>query len=279
MAFRLPYLSSVKSGRPRAGAAWGDWLVFGLAALCIGLAVNLFWILVAPVGSVGSWKAKPPMVLSASERQALFTAFDPFSRTAAQSGSATNVTSLSLALFGTRFNEYTGGGSAIIAGADGIQQSYAVGEEVMPGVLLSQVAFDHVVLSRNGVLESLYLDQSVPAETVGQPAAAPPPANPAPGPATAASGEVKLNAASLRDSISATPRNENGSISGIVLNPIGDGTLLKAAGLAPGDVLVSINGRPVGAASDIAAQIRPGAKLTLEVERGSQKIPVGLNLE
>jgi general secretion pathway protein C len=172
-------------------------------------------------------------------------------------------------------NEYSGSGSAILAGADGVQQSYTVGEEVMPGVTLSAVAFDHVILSHNGVKASLFLDQSVPADTVGNQAPAATPV----APVQNAGGEVRLNAVTLRDTIGVAPRNEGGRITGLVLSAKDDGVMLRNAGLAPGDIVVSINGRPVGSPADIAGQLRPGTKLTLEVERGSQKIPVGLNLE
>lgn len=223
--------------------------------------------------------AKSPTVLTASEREGLFSSFDPFARSPAQSDAPTNITSLSLTLYGTRFNEFTGGGSAILAGADGVQQSYDVGEEVMPGVVLAKVAFDHVVLSQNGTDESLYMDQSTPTETVGGEQVAQPAVPPATGAASPSSGEVKLNAITLRDAISVAPRNAGGKVTGIVLSAKDDGTMMKNAGLAPGDIVVSINGRPVGSPAEISAQLRPGAKLTLEVERGSQKIPVGINLE
>ncbi len=268
--------SSLKILRARGSGriAPGDAIVWLLAAICIALAANLLWVLLGPVGSVGNWKAKTPLTLTPAARGALFTSFDPFTRSAAQASGEVAVTSLNLTLFGTRVNENSGSGSAILAGADGVQQSYAVGEEVMPGVMLAGVAFDHVVLSRNGVQESLFIDQSVPAETVGtQPAAAAQPA------AASSSTDVKLNAVTLRDSVSVAPRNEGGRVTGLVLNAKDDGAMLRNAGLAPGDIVVSINGRPVGSPADIAAQLRPGAKLTLEVERGSQKIPIGLNLE
>lgn len=256
--------------------AAGDWLVLGLAALCIALLANLFWIVVGPVGSVGRWKAAAPVTIDAPGRAALYGAFDPFSRSTAVSDGTVTVTSLSLTLFGTRVNENSGSGSAILAGADGVQQSYAVGEEILPGVTLTAVAFDHVVLSRNGVKESLFMDQSVPAETVGAAAAA----APAPvAPAINNSGEVRINSTALRDAVGAAPRTEGGKVTGLILSAKDDGMMLRNAGLAPGDIVVSINGRPVGSAADIAAQMRPGAKLTLEVERGAQKIPVGLNLE
>jgi general secretion pathway protein C len=249
-------------------------LVLALAGLCTALAANLFWVIFGPVGSIGGWKARTATSLSATARTALFSAFDPFSRISSLNSDQVTVTSLSLTLFGTRVNENSGSGSAILSGADGVQQSYATGEEVMPGVQLSYVANDHVVLLRNGVKESLFLDQSVPAATV-----APDATLAAPTTAVSGAGEVRLNAITLRDSVDVQPRNEGGRVTGLILSAKDDGAMLRNAGLMPGDILVTINGRAVGSASDIAAQLRPGAKLTLEVERGSQKIPVGLNLE
>ena len=46
-----------------------------------------------------------------------------------------------------------------------------------------------------------------------------------------------------------------------------------------GDVVVGVNGRPISSAADIAAQFRPGARLSFEVERGGSKVPIALNLE
>ena len=62
-----------------------------------------------------------------------------------------------------REDRATGRGSAIIALPDGTQSSYGVGEEIMPGVTLTAVAADGVTISRNGVMEQLFLDQSQPA--------------------------------------------------------------------------------------------------------------------
>ena len=80
-----------------------------------------------------------------------------------------NVTSLSLKLYGIQLNEASGSGSAIIAGADGVQMSYALGDEIVPGVKLKAVFFDHVLLDRGGAEESLFIDQSSPAPEAGGP--------------------------------------------------------------------------------------------------------------
>jgi general secretion pathway protein C len=248
-----------------------------IAVLCILLAAQvarLSWAVVTPVGPLGEWQAKAVDVVPPEARVSLFGSFDPFFRNDTTTNGAGSVTALNLTLFGIRANESSGGGSAIIAGEDGIQASYAVGEEVMPGVTLDSVAFDHVILSRGGVKESLYLDQSVPAETVG-----PPVAGAVPQGAQPASSDVALTAATLQKSISFAPRSEGGRTTGVVMTPRDDGTMLRVAGFQPGDVIVAVNGRPVSSPADIAAQIRPGARLSVEVERGGQKIPIALNME
>jgi general secretion pathway protein C len=248
-----------------------------IAVLCLLLAAQvarLLWAVVTPVGPVGAWQARAVDVVPAEARISLFGSFDPFFRNDAVAIGTDSITALNLTLFGIRANESSGGGSAIIAGEDGIQVSFAVGEEVMPGVTLDSVAFDHVILSRGGIKESLYIDQSVPAETVG-----PTPAGvgaTVPSPVT---NGVALNAASLQKSIGFAPRNEGGRVTGLVLQPRDDGTMLRIAGFLPGDIVVAVNSRPVSSASDIASQLRPGAKLSVDVERGGQKVPIVLNLE
>ena len=72
---------------------------------------------------------------------------------------------------------------------------------------------------------------------------------------------------------------EGGKVTGLVVSAKDDGTMLSAAGLQKGDVIISVNGRPVSAAAELAAQLRSGARLTLEIERGAQKLPVALILE
>jgi general secretion pathway protein C len=246
-----------------------------IALIVILLAVQvtrLFWIIVTPVGPLAGWRAPSVNVVPPSARQALFSSFDPFYPINSVAASSQNVTSLNLVLFGVRTNESSGGGSAIIAGEDGIQKSFAVGEEVAPGVTLDAVAFDHVILSRGGVKESLYLDQSVPAETVSPSGAAPQAA-----PATSETGG--LNAQTLQKAIGFAPRNEGGRVTGLVLKAQDDGTMLKLAGFQAGDVVVAVNGRPVSSVTDVIAQFRPGARISLEVERGGSKVPIALILE
>ena len=260
---------------PQASVA--DLLLVSAVAVAAVQAARLIWTVLTPLAPIGDWQPVKTQMVALAERPALFGGFDPFFKTQVSSTNAEIVTSLPLTLYGIRTNEAAGGGSAIIAGADGIQASWTVGETIMPGAVLHAVAFDHVVISNNGVLEKLFIDQSVPAENVTPPLPSASAAGSAP--VGANSGASKLNAQNLQQSIGFAPRSEGGRVTGLVVSAKDDGTMLSIAGLQKGDIITAINGRPVSAPSELAAQLRPGARLTLDVERGAQKIPVAIILE
>jgi general secretion pathway protein C len=70
------------------------------------------------------------------------------------------VTALDVRLYGVMGNQASGGGSAIIGPPNGQQRIVLMGEEIMPGAVLTGIAFDYVTINRNGAAERLYLDQS-----------------------------------------------------------------------------------------------------------------------
>lgn len=243
-----------------------------LAILLLIQVIRLIWTVVTPLGPVGDWKPNAVQVMPPQSRLSLFSNFDPFFRSGPGAQSEV-VTSLQLTLFGIRQNTGSGLGSAILAGPDGVQDSYAVGDEIQSGVTLDAVNFDHVVLDRGGVRETLYLDQSVPAETVGgeTPIAA----------STDAIGLAPALSANASEIAGFAPRNEEGKVTGIVLSPQGDGVLFRAAGFRSGDIITSVNGKPVTSTADIDAlksQIAPGARISVNVERGADTVPITIKL-
>jgi general secretion pathway protein C len=264
MLGRLPRLTAY---------SWAELLLLVLIAM---QCARLFWILVAPVGPVGEWKAIPNVV--APQDPSLLTSFDPFFRLDAAAG-PTVVTSLNLKLYGVREDRATGHGSAIIALPDGRQMSFAVGEEVMPGVTLIAVGFDNVTISRNGAAEQIFLDQSGPAAVAGAPPnpvpqmqaigpAAPMPVVVAP-PGPLAPGQA----------INFVPRTSNGRVTGIVVSPGSDGgRAFGAAGFAPGDVVVAINGQRVSSLEQARATMAGGAEVNVIVDRGGQAVPLHVRL-
>lgn len=243
---------------------------------------RLFWVMLASTGAFGDWRPFEPAIPGAAARTVLFSAFDPFYRDAPAAGGAVQqVTSLPFRLYGIRINEGSGLGSAIIADQSGQQSAFSVGEEIMPGVTLKAVAFDHVVISRNGAEENLFIDQSGSAPAPVSPSGPPqPPAgggttlNPPP-----PSGAEPLSSQAILNGISFAPRTENGAITGVVLNAQGTGDIFARAGFRPGDIVAQFNGAPIRSPQDLLSiknAIKPGARLTLMVERGAATVPIAI---
>ncbi|MCX7284037.1 MAG: PDZ domain-containing protein [Novosphingobium sp.] len=257
------------------------WFLAGIIAL---LGAALFWAIATPVSPVGQWQPQGVRIMSAPARAALFASVDPFNRNASPGGQAEStgaVTSLALTLFATRATP-GGGGTAIIAGSDGLQQVYRVGAEVQPGVTLSAVAFDHVELAQNGARELLYMDQSGAAPDAAKVVAANPVAPPAgAGPAGSGSSSGAISVDALRSGVNFGPRAEGGRVIGIEVLSSGDGATFRAAGFQPGDVIQAINGKPVTGAPDAAtlsAALRPGASIAVTVRRGDRQLPLAITL-
>lgn len=244
--------------------------VYSIAELLLlaGLAAQgarLVWTIVTPVSPLGDWRPAP--VAEVPSPVALLNGFDPFFRLGTANGPAV-VTSLQLTLFGTRTDEAMGRGSAILAGADGVQRSIAVGEEIQPGVVLKAVAFDHVTVDHGGAAEDLFLDQSSGATAAPN---GPPPGSgslpPQPG--------AGVSPTQLRQEIGFIPRIDSGRVSGLVVRPQGSGAAFRAAGLREGDVITSLGGRPVAGPDDVERTMRDfaaGGNVPIVVERGQSTL-------
>lgn len=250
-----------------------------LLALIAVQAARLVWTVAAPPGPVGEWKGAAP--LAARGDGAVLGEFDPFFRLAAAGGPVA-VTALDLKLHGVREDRATGRGSAIIALPDGTQQSFAVGDEIMPGVRLAEVGFDSVTIERGGAREQIFLDQSEPA--------AAPAGGAAPAPATAGSGPQAQRAAppappppppppvSIGEAVRLQPRMNGGRIDGIAVAPGADGgRSMRSVGLEAGDVIVSVNGQRITSMEQARALMR-GGQATVMVDRGGRAVAVPLRL-
>lgn len=255
-----------------------DWLSI-VEKLLLGLlalqCARLLWAVLTPVGSFGPWEGRQAHFLPVAERQALFSSFDPFYRGGLQQSGGGVVTSLALTVYGIRLNEGSGLGSAIVAGPDGVQNSFAVGEEIMPGVVLKAVAFDHITIDRGGAEEQLFLDQSQPAPT-----AAPDSGAPAGLPLSPIAGMDNPGADMVKRDVGFTPRMQNGRVTGLILSARGPG--FQQAGFQPGDIVTQVDGQPIGSMSDLQAlqgKIVPGARISLTVERGASPATINLTLQ
>jgi general secretion pathway protein C len=245
-------------------------ILLGLLAV---QSARLIWILLVPPGTVGDWRA--PSSLAAPADSAILAGFDPFFRLSGPAGPVV-VTALNLKLYGVRQDQATGHGSAIIALPDGRQMSFAVGEEIVPGVTLAEVGFDSVTINRGGAPEQIFLDQSTPA--VAADAVAPaagaampptqvlaPPPNPGQGPAAAPSGQP----------LNFQPRLVAGRITGVAVTPGADDRVFRASGFVPGDIIVSVNGQRVTSLEQARAALgRAGGEANVLVDRGGQAVPL-----
>lgn len=252
-----------------------------LIALLAVQCARLAWALVTPVGPVGNWRPVAPGAAPVG----ILRDFDPFFRLdgGTPQGPAV-VTSLQLTLFGTRIDEAQGGGSAIIAGPDGVQQSIGVGQEIMPGVKLKAVAFDHVTIDRGGASEDLFLAQDDKAAATVAP---PPPAGaPLVGGASPLAPAAPPSArgttlAQVRSDVGFIPRIDDGRVSGLTVRSQGSGAAFRAAGFRDGDVITAIGGRAVTGPADLdrlAAQYAGGGNVAVTVERGGETLPLSITL-
>lgn len=149
---KLPDLSGLGDDRRRLALAALE------VALVIGLGVQaarLTWTLLAPEPAAPAAGGRAGY----ADAFAILTRFDPFFRAAPEAmGGAT---AQAFSLHGVRAGA-GGTGSAIIGTPDGAQSSFAVGDEVAPGVKLVSVEVDHVVLARGGARSPLFFPNAAP---------------------------------------------------------------------------------------------------------------------
>jgi general secretion pathway protein C len=246
------------------------WLKALLLALVAVQGARLAWTLFTPLGPVGRWLPPAPPTIPTTAQLALFSTFDPFAAAQAPQGAAAAAPAVSgFTLFGTRMSLGGAPGSAIIAGADGIQNSYSIGDEVAPGVRLLSVGFDFVLVGGNGAEQRLAMEGADP------PAAA----TPAAAGAGTGRANLALTPAAIRNNVALAPRLVGGRVSGFLVSASGNPAVLAQAGLRDGDIITQVNGRPLTDPAALQSQLSPGARLSLTVERGAGTVPVALTLE
>lgn len=245
------------------------WLKAILLALVAVQVARLIWAILTPLGPVGRWLPPAPPAIPASAQLALLTTFDPFASTQAQASAATPAPAgEGFTLFGTRMSLGAVPASAIIAGSDGVQDSYFVGDEVAPGVRLLSVAFDFVTIGSDGAEQRLMMEGAEP--PIGAVSA---------GASLPGAAAPSLTPAVIRNNVALAPRVVAGRINGFLVSSSGDPAVLARAGLRDGDVITQVNGRPLTDAASLQSQLSPGARLSLTVERGAGSVPVSLMLE
>jgi type II secretion system protein C len=247
---------------------------YGLVGAIGTVFGGLFWLGLGPLPEPPAVSVPPPPAIqtaSLASANAFRNGSAPAAPTAEElvSGPDLEETTLNLTLHGTWVD--AAGGTAIIKTPDEKQGRYKRGDTIWESVTLERVFRDQVVINRDGVRESLRLEGR-------EPGAIPPKAAAAQD--VAAQGEVF---ATLGNFISVAPETDNVGGVNLVLEPGEDYATFLASGLRPGDILVGIDGEPLG--RDIGADIEylkkvaGRNKVTVNVDRGGVVTPIEINLK
>lgn len=196
--------------------------------------------------------------------------FDAFFRTGEASSLAevTAAGSEQFRLFGVRAGG-PGGGSAIIGLPDGRQVSVAVGEEIEPGLTLTEVGPDHAVVSRNGSPSRITFGE-VP---VGAAAPPPPPTTEQVVTPQTAPAATTVDPQALMAEASLRPRMRGLAVNGFTVNASGQTPALAAAGLQSGDVITAIDGVPLdglGRLNELRTRLSRAPQAEIRFERNGQ---------
>ena len=192
-------------------------------------------------------------------------------------------TTLDLTLTGVWVEE--AGGSATIETPDGKQGRFAVGDEIVDSVRLDAVYADQVIISRNGVRESLRFESKTTvasptprASTGARPQGLRPTAQR--GGATSVTNALSGRISEFMRLAPATDSNGNLVVD---IYAARDRATFNAYGLQDGDRLVAVNGKPPptnpAALRAVMNALQRDAQAVLTVRRNGQEIPVTLRLD
>lgn len=250
-----------------------------LVALLAAQCARLIWAAATPVGPLGEPVAAQASAVPLPVDTSALERFRPTSPLVAASiadptavqAAAPVEPAISLTLHGVRGAMLGIPAVAIIAGPDGKQEPYRVGQEIAPGVRLSGIGREHVVVMRGGAPTRLVFGAAAPVSSPAQASVPPSVAaggaaqTSAPAPATASVDPAALAAQSVF-----VPRLENGRQNGVTVQARGGGEALAQAGLRPGDVITAVNGRALDSAerqSELAGELAGGKEAEIRFVR------------
>lgn len=217
------------------------------AALVLLLALQaarLLWMLLAPAAPVGTAAAIAPTQAVAP---ALPVTDVFFRRASSGAPRKSGNQALGYTLHGVRSD---GNDGSAILGKDGRQASHAVGREIAPGIMLASVGVDHAVLVSGGERHRLQLPRHSTRSAASRPATLPTGAR-ATATAPGSSSTPKTPATIAAAATAQPPKPPPGSgqagqaRGGYTVTSGGDNALLRLAGLKAGDVVTSVDGRPL----------------------------------
>jgi len=250
-------------------AEWQAWLPGAVEIVLVSLLalqmVRLAWLVLVPAGPVEA--AAVPATVAAPAPS--LPTVDVFFRSAVVA-SAGGGEAFGYRLFGVRSG--SGNGGSAILGKDGDQASYAVGREVAPGVVLASVGAEHAVLAANGARHRLDLPRiaamdGANAKPLALPSGAPP--KPASATPAAASTDASTPTPAKPHPTSPPIAPATAAGDGYTITPGIRAAMLRPTGLRPGDVVLSVDGRPLDPArlAGLRDELKGKSQLTIQYQR------------
>lgn len=264
-----------------------------MTVACAYLLVEMTWLFFPQDDAAAlPVQNKPSVVQNKAQSQAQFrqltaaNIFGAAQSTASQKPTKAPETRLNLTLKGVLAAKPMEMASAIIAqGRSGKEDIYSVGDKMQGGVLIKEIHPDHVVLERNGRLETLKL-QKVSGVSLQGSSARPEKSTRSTSSPASALGQIRKNILKNPTSFGeyALPVivKENGKQIGYRLQPQAKGELLAELGIQASDVITQINGvkldKPQNGISALR-KLSTAKNLTIVVRRNGAEVPLNIELQ
>lgn len=283
-------------------------LLIVLMSLSVAETVLVIMETMTPPAAIGSGAPSPTASVQPDYKVSnleLFGKLREASTTATEIVNAPE-TRLNLELQGVFIADEPNDSTAIIAEKSRTGELYGIDDSLPGNAILSAVFEDHVLIRRGGRVERLMFSDSafrtVKAET--------PPSTPAVQPARGIDAGTRTELSEIRDRLRGRNEAREAAASGrdgsseiakyrqkiaddpvaalneAGISPVTSGEskgyrvgdeaqpMIRQAGLQPGDVILSVNGRPVGNATSDSAlvdQVMASSRVRVEVQRGERR--------
>ncbi len=248
------------------------------------LAAKLCWLLISPGPAVSTLTPRPlPSPIQAGAQSSiradlsLLVTTNPFQANEAAETEIPDApaTQLNLKLVALFMSTGESGGSATIITPNNETTRFELGDDILPSVRLERILSDRVIISREGVEETLMRggreaglsvisepeDVRTEARAVSREDDKTTDAPPAPvtAAATPSAFAPGVTAQTLLASLDPVPQRDGDRLTGFLLRPRGNASLMQSAGLEAGDLLTGINGRNVSEIDTSALATELGA--------------------
>jgi general secretion pathway protein C len=275
------WLSRLQGNAPRLVAlVLAALIVLELGALAYALVINPVKS-PQPQGSANAVPQRPGVNVQAVVSAHLFgvPTVDP----ASQDPNSAPASSANLLLTGTIATGNPKHGVAIVSDGGGPSKVYSVGDR-LAGASLHSVYLDHVILDRNGALETVKLPRLLPSGSVGAPAMRRPSGDPRAAAAVDNIRRMVQQDPTILDQVMRTvPSYDNtaGKLRGFRAFPGKNRQIFSKLGLKSGDLVTAINGTELDdpqRSQEVLNTMQTSDRVTITVERGGQKQDITLNV-